>query len=81
MLYQMHLHIPPPIAPQITAQIIGFLRRKFAPYIAGSVIPNSAVILPDNATVFNDLFFDFKNTPIAAPACEKFAAPANANKF
>ena len=65
-----------PIAPPTAANTNGFIKRKFTPKIAGSVIPKEAESADGIAIVLRFAFFVFRPTAKQAPNCAKFAAEA-----
>ena len=74
------VYLPTPISPikspdappAIITETKGRLSLRFTPYIAGSVIPQTAVIPDDAASWRNCLFFVFSATAKAAPPCAIF---------
>ena len=65
-----------PTAPPTAANTNGFIKRKFTPKIAGSVIPREADNADGIAIVLRFAFFVFRPTAKQAPNCAKFAAEA-----
>ena len=67
-----------PMPPATHAQTMGFLRRRFTPYIAGSVMPSSVVSEAEIAWERNFLFLVLRATASAAPPWAKIAPPNRA---
>ena len=64
------------IPEAIIAQIKGYFSFKFTPKIAGSVMPNSAEILAEDAKLFSFSFLLFTKTASVAAPCAILAIAA-----